>query len=110
MQMSLSNFITRTILALAVAVPVYTSNVGSADARHKRTAIIAGAIIGGAIAYGHYKHRKKYRKHRYRSYGYHRSGYRYRGARYYGRHHHRGHTSWSPRQIRTYLLSPSLTG
>lgn len=86
LRMTFSKIFLTPLIALAVAIPIATtSNVSTADARHKnhkRAAIIAGAIIGGAIIYNHHK-RKKYRRHYRKSYGHghYRSGHRY-GHRY----------------------------
>jgi len=93
--MRISNFFIKPLLALAVALPVATTlQVGEADARHKRSAVIAGVILGGAIAYHQYRKHKKYRHRgsvRYgRSYGrsYHRS---HRHRHFSRRHYHRGY-------------------
>lgn len=95
--MFLNKWLLKPMLAIAVAIPVYTTvNVQSADAghRYKRGAVIAGAIIGGALAYRHYRKHRKYRHYgygygtrHYRSYGYRkhrRSYYGHRKYRHYG--------------------------
>lgn len=84
----ISSTMIKSMLAIALAIPLFTTvNVSNAEAghKHRRTAIIAGAIIGGAIAYHHYR-KRKHRSHR----SYH-SGPRYKVRRHHRGYRHRGH-------------------
>ncbi len=103
MSTPISKFLIKPMLALALALPVFsTVNVQSADAGHKnkRAAIIAGAIIGGVIAHNYVRHHrgKRYHRHyghrrykvrRHYNRGYYR-GYRYGHHRHYGKRYYRG--------------------
>ncbi|MBO6816178.1 MAG: hypothetical protein JJ891_15090 [Rhizobiaceae bacterium] len=95
MTKSITDFLLKPLLILAVAAPVFaTVNVSEADAgsRNKRAAIIAGAIIGGAIAYGAYKRNKRYKRRYYRGRYYAPRYYRYHSPRgYYRNSYHKRH-------------------
>lgn len=89
MRSNINRFLARSLLALALAMPVLiTIEMSRAEAHHKnwrRGAVIAGAIIGGAIVYHNYRKHRKYRHHG--RYYYHPR----KRVRYHRRHHHRGY-------------------